>query len=105
MVVLDFGKEEPAHVDAKEQQPLANNSTGNNSAVANNERPTKRARRTRHDTFSGLDTNTHATTESSSAPVEHVLRSQVPASTATTTTNQKKNTTGINNIIIYCNII
>ncbi|KAJ8926435.1 hypothetical protein NQ314_021224 [Rhamnusium bicolor] len=69
---LDFGKEEQTQAENKEQQPPVNNTpTNNNTTLVNNERPTKRARRTRHDTFSGLENN-----HTEPAPAEHVLRSK-----------------------------
>lgn len=85
---LDFGKEDQGQTENKEQQaPL--NSTNSNNSVGGNERPSKRARRTRHDTFSGLENN-----HNDSAPVEHVLRSQAPTNTNNSNSNQKKTTTG-----------
>ncbi|XP_057669642.1 inhibitor of growth protein 1 [Diorhabda carinulata] len=94
---LDFGKEEQAQIEVKEQQtPITstptNNNNGNNTGSNNNnnsagnERPTKRARRTRHDTYTGAESN-------DALPIEHVLRSQVPAATPTSTVQQKKTTT------------
>jgi len=82
---LDFGKEEQAPSENKEQQPASTN-TSSTTSLTNNERPTKRARRTRHDTFSGMDAN-----QNDSGTAEHVLRSQV-ASTSASTTVQKKST-------------
>lgn len=74
--------------DTKEQQPPVN--TTANALVPNTgERQSKRARRTRHDTFTGLDSNISEPI----VPTEHVLRSTVSQNTATTTT-QKKSTTG-----------
>lgn len=51
--------------------------------MPNTERPAKRARRTRHDTFSGLENNHNDTNTA-----DHMLRSQAAS------TNQKKTTTG-----------
>ncbi|XP_050501834.1 inhibitor of growth protein 1 [Diabrotica virgifera virgifera] len=95
---LDFGKEEQTQIEIKEQQsPLVNtpinNNNGNNTSTnnnnsnsVNNDRPAKRARRTRHDTYTGAESN-------DAIPVEHVLRSQVPATTPTNTVQQKKTST------------
>lgn len=83
-MVVDIGKDESSSADNKEQQPPSNN-TSSTTSLANMEKPSKRARRTRHDTFSGLESN-HNDTSSN----EHVLRSQV------STTNQKKANTGKN---------
>ncbi|CAH1100959.1 unnamed protein product [Psylliodes chrysocephalus] len=93
---LDFGKEEPSQIEVKEQQPVLNstptsNNNGNtantttNSNSASTERPAKRARRTRHDTYSGTENN-------DTIPVEHVLRSQVPSTTPTSTVQKKQST-------------
>ncbi|XP_044254201.1 inhibitor of growth protein 1 [Tribolium madens] len=79
---LDFGKDETTQLENKEQQPPI--TTSNTGLV---ERAPKRARRTRHDTFSGLESNHN----DAAAPVEHVLRSQVPSSTTNST---KKSATG-----------
>lgn len=81
-MVVDIGKDENSPTDNKEQQPPSNNTSSTNS-LANTEKPSKRARRTRHDTFSGLESNHNDTTSN-----EHVLRSQV------STSNQKKTNTG-----------
>ncbi|KRT78837.1 hypothetical protein AMK59_8298, partial [Oryctes borbonicus] len=84
---LDFGKDETTLTDNKEQQPPVNN-TSSSTSLTNNERPNKRARRTRQDTFSGLESNHNSNS------ADHVLRSQV-----TNNTNaQKKSNTGINAI-------
>lgn len=86
---LDFGKEDQGLTENKEQQaPL--NSNNSNNPVGGNERPPKRARRTRHDTFSGLENN-----HNDVAPIEHVLRSQAPTNTNNSNSNQKKTTTGL----------
>lgn len=77
----DLGKEESPS-ESKEVQPLNNNSSAT-TPVAGSEKPTKRARRARHDTFSGLDGQNDTTS------AEHVLRSQV-ASSAATPSSQKK---------------
>ncbi|KAF5277601.1 hypothetical protein FQA39_LY06094 [Lamprigera yunnana] len=82
---LDFGKDEPTPTENKEQQPPSNN-TSSTTSLTNSERPTKRARRTRHDTFTSVDNN-----QTDSTPVEHVLRSQV-ASTSSTSNIQNKKT-------------
>lgn len=82
LCIADFGKDENSSTDNKEQQPPATN-TASTTSIPTTERPTKRARRTRHDTFSGLENN-----HNDSGTAEHVLRSQVSA------TNQKKTTTG-----------
>ncbi|KAI4463492.1 inhibitor of growth protein [Holotrichia oblita] len=80
---LDFGKDETSSADNKEQQPPLNN-TSSSTSLSNTERPTKRARRTRQDTFSGLESNHNSNS------VDHVLRSQV----TNNTTTQKKSNTG-----------
>lgn len=85
-VISDFGKEEQSS-DNKEQQPPVNNTTSNASLV-NNERPSKRARRTRNDTFSGLEAN-----HNDGNAAEHTLRSQA-ANNSTTSSTQKKTTNG-----------
>lgn len=54
--------------------------------LPNAERPSKRARRTRNDTFSGLEVN-----HNESGQAEHVLRSQVASNSSTT---QKKSSNG-----------
>ncbi|VEN59115.1 unnamed protein product [Callosobruchus maculatus] len=85
---LDFGKEEQSQIENKEQQsPLTTTPATSNTSLTNGERPTKRARRTRHDTFSGLESN-HNEQNSS----EHTLRSQVPTSTSSTTVTKKTST-------------
>ncbi|GJQ82374.1 hypothetical protein Trydic_g441 [Trypoxylus dichotomus] len=80
---LDFGKDETSIADNKEQQPPLNNISSSTS-LSNNERPNKRARRTRQDTFSGLESNHNSNS------VDHVLRSQVTNNTNT----QKKSNAG-----------
>lgn len=82
---LDFGKEETTTTENKEQQVPTNN-TSSTTSLTNNDRPSKRARRTRNDTFSNVDAN-----QNESGTVEHILRSQV-ASTSTTSTVQNKKT-------------
>lgn len=86
---LDFGKDETSSADNKEQQPPLNN-TSSSTSLSNTERPTKRARRTRQDTFSGLESNHNSNS------VDHVLRSQV----TNNTTTQKKTNTGIGLLIL-----
>lgn len=90
--VVDFGKEEQIQPETKEQQPPAPPPPlSNNTAPANNERPSKRPRRTRNDTFSGVENNI-----SEVVPAEHTLRSQAPTSTSNNTTNTiQKKTSGI----------
>lgn len=83
----DFGKEETTTTENKEQQVPTNN-TSSTTSLTNNDRPSKRARRTRNDTFSNVDAN-----QNESGTVEHILRSQV-ASTSTTSTVQNKKTHG-----------
>ncbi|XP_022912801.1 inhibitor of growth protein 1 [Onthophagus taurus] len=80
---LDFGKDETPTNDNKEQQSPLNNSTSNTS-INNSERPNKRARRTRQDTFSGLESNHNDNS------ADHLLRSQ----SANTPASQKKTNTG-----------
>lgn len=81
---LDFGKEEPASTETKEQVPVITNSnTSSNNNVNTAERPNKRARRSRHDTLTGLDTS-----QNDNGQAEHVLRSQV---TSTANNTAKKN--------------
>lgn len=100
IILPDFGKEEQTQAENKEQQPPANSTqANNNSSLTNNERPSKRQRRTRNDAFSGLENN-----HNESAPVEHVLRSQVPSSTSSGTV-QKKSTTGMFFICFFIYII
>ncbi|CAH0561291.1 unnamed protein product [Brassicogethes aeneus] len=85
---LDFGKEEVVASENKEQQPPVNNTAStNNNSVQSSERPNKRSRRSRHDAFSGLENN-----QSDNIQPEHVLRSQVPATSSSNT--QKKTTQG-----------
>lgn len=71
------------------------NNTANSTSLTNNERPTKRARRTRNDTFSGLEANHN---ENNTA--EHTLRSQV-ANNSTASNTQKKTTNGKRNNYIF----
>lgn len=87
LFVSDYGKEEPVAETKEQQQPVANVSNGNN-VVNSGERQSKRARRTRHDTFTGLDANINDVVPAT----EHVLRSTV--TTSVSTTNQKKTNTG-----------
>lgn len=74
--------------DTKEPQTPVN-TTATTLVTNSGERQSKRARRTRHDTFTGLDSNLAETI----VATEHVLRSTVSQNTNTTTT-QKKSTTG-----------
>lgn len=91
-IKLDFGKEEPSQTENKEQQPPVTPAPTNNSTSTNNsERPSKRPRRTRHDTFSGLENN-HTET----VPAEHVLRNQVPTSTSTNSAQKKSSGKSLN---------
>lgn len=83
---LDFTKEEPTTPEVKDLPVTVAN---NNSGSANNstaERPTKRARRSRNDTFSGLESN-HNESISTETPV----KSQSVANNSST---QKKASTG-----------
>jgi len=82
---LDFGKEEQNSSETKEQQPPSNNNSSTTSLNASSERPTKRARRARHDTFSGLDSN-----QNDNVIADHVLRSQ--ATTGNSSSNNTKKT-------------
>lgn len=84
----DYGKDEPAN-ETKEQQPPVNNVASTRVVTSSGERQSKRARRTRHDTFSGLDANINESVTST----EHVLRSAV-SSTVSSSSTQKKTTTG-----------
>lgn len=84
-IFVDYGKEETPS-DNKEQQPPSN-TTSSTASLTNTERPSKRARRTRNDTFSGLESN-----HNEGAAAEHVLRSQVVANPSSST--QKKTTNG-----------
>ncbi|XP_060531142.1 inhibitor of growth protein 1 isoform X2 [Cylas formicarius] len=81
---LDYGKEEQPQTENKEQPPIANvtpSSTINNT----NERPIKRARRSRNENFSGIENH-----QNEMAPAEHVLRSQASVVNPTSSSNQKK---------------
>lgn len=90
---IDLGvKEETGLTENKEQQPPSNNAVAT-TALISNEKPTKRARRARHDTFSGIEPNQNDT-----VAAEHVLRSQVASSTVAPV-NQKK--TGHGKVIRY----
>lgn len=92
-VYIDLGvKEETGSTENKEQQPPSNN-PATATAVISNEKPTKRARRARNDTFSGIEANQNDT-----VAAEHVLRSQVSSSTVALP-NQKK--TGHGKVILY----
>ena len=87
---LDFGKDEtPSTVNKEQQQPPVSN-TSSGTSMNNSERPSKRARRTRQDTFSGLESNTNENS------TDHVLRSQVTNNSAAT---QKKTNTGNNGCV------
>lgn len=102
-LIVDFGKEEQIQPEVKEQQPPAPVvPLSNNTAPANSERPSKRPRRTRNDTFSGTENSMPEV-----VPVEHTLRSQAPTSTSnnTTTTIQKKTSGKLNNDIIQHHFI
>lgn len=74
--------------ETKEQPPPVSTVTNVNTVNSSGERQSKRARRTRHDTFTGLDSNIGETLATS----EHVLRSNVTTSTTTANANQKKTT-------------
>ncbi|XP_017784516.1 PREDICTED: inhibitor of growth protein 1 isoform X1 [Nicrophorus vespilloides] len=84
---LDIGKDDNSVSESKEPQTTINNAT-TTPVVPSSERTTKRSRRSRHDTFTGLDSN-----QSDNAVAEHVLRSQVSTSNAanTSTSNKKTN--------------
>ncbi|XP_019879293.2 inhibitor of growth protein 1 [Aethina tumida] len=84
---LDFGKEDVVTSENKEQQPPTNNSSSTNNSVQNNDRPSKRSRRNRNETFSGLENN-----QNDSVQQEHTLRSTVP--TSSNSNNQKKTAAG-----------
>lgn len=98
---LDFGKEEPASVDSKETTLIskaAANSTPTTAAAVGNtnssERPVKRPRRARNDTFTApIDSNN--TSASDVAAADHVLRSQ--AVTTTSAAANSTNTTTVAN--------
>lgn len=90
-MLLDFGKEEMIQQETKEQQPPAPPPTiSSNTTPSNNERPSKRPRRTRNDTFSGLENNIPEV-----VAAEHTLRSQVPTSTSNNTNTIQKKTSGM----------
>lgn len=81
----DYGKDEPAN-ETKEPQPPVTN-VSNVVVNTSGERQSKRARRTRHDTLTGLDTNITET-----LATEHVLRSAVAPQVTANTTQKKANT-------------
>ncbi|CAH1174145.1 unnamed protein product [Phaedon cochleariae] len=96
---LDFGKEEQTPVEVKEPPvpttPIAANNNNNNNITSSNttsapssERPAKRARRARNDTFT-------ENTNPEPVPTEHSLRSQEVKQTppAVTPATQKKTST------------
>lgn len=83
----DYGKEEPTSENKEQQQPT-NNVAAVNNANSSGERQSKRARRTRHDTFTGID----ATITDAIPASEHTLRSNVTNAVTTTTTQKKTNT-------------
>jgi len=83
---LDFGKEDTNASDTKDQAAPVNNCNSNHSS-SGNERPHKRARRARHDTFTGIESN-----QNDSSNNEHTTRSQ--ASTTSTINNKKQTTAG-----------
>lgn len=82
---LDFGKEETPAIEKQEVQPPSVN-TCNSSVAVNADKPAKRARRTRHDTFTGMENSNL----DSPAP-EHVLRSSVGTTSSSASTQKKTN--------------
>ncbi|KAF7280275.1 inhibitor of growth protein 1 isoform X2 [Rhynchophorus ferrugineus] len=86
---LDFGKDESTTTDSKDlQTPVI--STSNNNSTNNNERPIKRARRGRNDTYTAIEVSQNDLT----VP-EHTLRSQAPVTgTSSSGSVQKKTSTG-----------
>lgn len=99
---LDFGKEEPTSVDSKETALVSKSATSSTPTTAassgntnNSERPVKRPRRARNDTYTAPHDGNNAHVSDTIA-TDHVLRSQAVTTASGTANNTNTSTNTAN---------